>query len=285
MVTEPLVHFLVLGAAVFAWFAVVDDPDPTPEVNRIVISHAQLERATLAWTQRAQRAPDPEELQGIVNELVREEVLYREALALGLDRDDVVIRSLLRQKFEFVTQDLGFDAAPDEQVLREFHAENADRYRRSARHTFSQIVFSEDRRGASAEADARQVLADLQSGGGPEAAEVLGDGGALAPSYADLAGHEVEALFGPDFATAILAIEPGRWSEPVRSSFGIHLVWVESRTEGGAIPYEEVADQVRDDWVFEQRHASNEAIYRQLLDRYDVTVEVEPPSPADPGGS
>jgi peptidyl-prolyl cis-trans isomerase C len=282
LATEPMVHFLLLGAVIFAWFAFAAPQEPVTEARQIVISRSLLERATLAWTQRAQREPTPVERQGIIDEVVREEVLYREALALGLDRDDVVIRSLLRQKFEFVTQDLGFDAEPDGAVLRAFHAANADRYRRAERLSFSQIAFSEDKRGPAAEADARRALADLQSGAGPEAAEVLGDGGALAPSYPDLADHEIEALFGPDFAKAILSVAPGRWSDPIRSSYGIHLVWVDSRTDGGLMPFEDVVDRVRADWMFEARRAANEAIYRALLDRYEVTLEPAVPPAGDP---
>lgn len=269
-------HFLILGGAIFAWFDLTSPPQDVAEVDRIVITGAELERASLAWSQRRQRPPDPEELQGIVDELVRQEVLYREALALGLDRDDVVIRSLLRQKFEFVTQDLGYETEPDEAVLREYHAQNAERYSQAARLSFSQIMFSIDKRGSQAQADARQVLTDLQGGKGPEAAEILGDGGALGPAYDDLADFEIEALFGPDFSHAILTVEAGRWSGPIQSGFGYHLVWVTKRADGAPIPFAEVAQKVRDDWIYEQRAVSNEAIYRKLLERYDVTIEAIP---------
>jgi peptidyl-prolyl cis-trans isomerase C len=286
LVQEPLIHFLLLGGAIFVWFGIVAGPAPSlPQESRIVISSAMLERAALAWTQRAKRPPDAQELQGIVNEIVREEVLYREALALGLDRDDVVIRSLLRQKFEFVTQDLGFDAEPEEAVLRAFYAEHADRYSQAASLSFSQILFSEDKRGPAAEGDARRAFSDLQTATTPDAADVLGDGGALAPAYQDLADFEIEALFGPDFAAAIMGVEPGRWSEPIPSAYGLHLVWVDDRTSGSQQPFEEIKDQVRDDWVYEQRRLSNDSIYEKLLERYDVTIETPGASPDGTGGS
>lgn len=275
---EPMIHFLLLGGAIFAWFGVFAETPPySPNENRIVISSDVLERATVAWTQRWSRPPDAEEMRGIVNELVREEVLYREALALGLDRDDVVIRNLLRQKFEFVTQDLGFDAEPDEAVLRAFHAQHADRYSQAASLSFSQILFSLDKRGPTAEADARAALADLRTATAPDAAEVLGDGGALAPSYQEIADFEIEARFGPEFTAAVLSTDPGRWSEPIQSAYGLHLVWVEDRTAGAQLSFEQVAQRVRDDWVYEQRRLSNENIYQKLLERYEVTIE----SPAE----
>ena len=283
---EPMIHFLLLGGAIFAWFEVFADPAPnSPAENRIVISSDVLERATLSWTQRWSRPPDAEEMRGIVSELVREEVLYREALALGLDRDDVVIRNLLRQKFEFVTQDLGFDAEPDEAVLRAFYTQHADRYSQAASLSFSQIFFSLDKRGPTAEADARAALADLRTATAPDAAEVLGDGGVLAPSYQDIADFEIEARFGPEFATAVLSTDPGRWSEPVQSAYGLHLVWVEGRTAGAQLPFEQVAQRVRDDWVYEQRRLSNENIYRKLLERYEVTIESPAASDAGTGDS
>lgn len=285
LAVEPLVHFLCLGGLIFLWFAAFADTEPEPDATQIVISSAELDRALLTWTQRRNRPPDTEEMRGIVNELIRDEVLYREALALGLDRDDVVIRSLLRQKFEFVTQDLGFEENPNETVLRAFLAENAGRYTRAARLSFSQILFSEDRRGPSAETDALQVLAVLQTATGPEAAEIEGDGRALAPSYRDLSDHEIAALFGPAFAAALLTAEPGRWSAPIRSGYGLHLVWVESRTAGGPLPFKEVAQRVRDDWVHEQRRASNDAIFARLLDRYEVVVEPATALDATAGGS
>ncbi len=283
---EPLIHFLLLGGAMFVWFGIVAAPAPSvPEENRIVISAAVLERATQAWTQRWSRPPDPQELQDLLNELVREEVLYREALALGLDRDDVVIRRLLRQKFEFVTQDLGFDAEPDEAVLRAFHTRHADRYVEAARLSFSQILFSEDKRGPSAATDARLALGDLQTATAPDAADVLGDGGALAPSYRNLAEFEITAQFGPEFAAAIMSVEPGRWSEPIRSAYGLHLIWVDGREAGSRMPFEDVVARVRDDWVYEQRRLSNESIFQKLLERYDVTIERQAASQSGTGGS
>jgi parvulin-like peptidyl-prolyl isomerase len=223
-------------------------------------------------------------LQGLIDELVRDEVLYREALALGLDRDDVVIRRLLRQKFEFVTQDLAVDPEPAEDVLRAFYDEHAERYTRAAELSFSQIMFSPDRRGPAAEADAAKALEALQTGSGREAADTLGDGGALAPHYDNLADYEIAAIFGPDFAQSVSAQETGRWIGPVASSYGLHLVWIESRVPGAALPFDEVAGQVRDDWTYAQRKKANDAIYRKLLERYDVTVEPLIPAVAE-GGS
>lgn len=237
----------------------------------------------VAWTQRWQRPPSEDELAGMVREAIREQVLYREALALGLDRDDVVIRRHLRQKYEFVTQDLAYDTDPDEATLRAYYEAQPDRYAQSAQVSFSQILFSTDRRGAAAEADAAQALVDLQAAKGPEAADLLGDATSLPSDFEKISAVEVEAMFGPDFASSLLQMEPGRWSGPIASGYGLHLVWVSERISGGPLAFETVRQRVKDDWVYEQRLAANEAIFLKLLERYEVVVE--PPDPTGGDGS
>jgi peptidyl-prolyl cis-trans isomerase C len=277
---EPLLHFTLLAALLFGLLSEPNAPEDAPEDKRIVISAAEVDRMAAAWMQRWQRPPSKTELDGMVREAIREQVLYREAMALGLDRDDVVIRRHLRQKYEFVTQDLAHDPDPDEATLRAFYAAQPDRYSQSARLSFSQILFSPDRRGAAVEADAAQALADLQSASGPEAVDLLGDPTSLPSGFEDISDAEVEAMFGPDFAASLLRQEPGRWSGPVASGYGLHLVWLTDRTSGGPNPFEAVRQRVKDDWIYAQREAANEAIYKKLLERYEVVVE--PPTPATP---
>lgn len=281
---EPLVHFLCLGALIFGYFAATAAPETAEGGAGITIAAATIERSADGFTERTKRPPTPEELQGLIDELVRDEVLYREALALGLDRDDVVIRRLLRQKFEFVTQDLAVDPEPAADVLRAFYDAHAERYTRAAELSFSQIMFSPDRRGAAAETDATQALQALQAGLGREAADTMGDGGALAPHFDRLADYEIAAIFGPEFAQSVTAQDTGRWIGPIASSYGLHLVWIDSRLPGAVLPFEEVAGQVRDDWTYAQRKEANEGIYRKLLERYDVTIEPLVPAAAE-GGS
>jgi peptidyl-prolyl cis-trans isomerase C len=283
LLREPLVHFASLAALLFVFLSEPNTPKDVPDDNRIVISAAEVDRMAMAWTQRWQRPPTEAELAGMVREAVREQVLYREAMALGLDRDDVVIRRHLRQKYEFVTQDLAYDTDPDEATLRAYYNAQPDRYAQSAQVSFSQILFSTDRRGAEAEADAAQALADLNSATGPEAADLLGDATSLPPAFEKISADEVEAMFGPDFATSLLRQEAGRWSGPIPSGYGLHLVWVSERISGGPLAFETVRQRVKDDWVYEQRVAANEAIYLKLMDRYEVVVE--PPTSASGDGS
>lgn len=284
LLREPLLHFLILGGLIFGFLAEANTPESADAENRIVISGPEVERMVLVWTQRWQRPPSEAELAGMIREAVREQVLYREALALGLDRNDVVVRRHLRQKYEFLTQDLAYDTNPDDATLRTYYEARADRYTLSAKVSFRHILFSPTRRGPSAEADAVQALADLQGVTEPQAADRLGDATSLPSGYDDLDANEVEAIFGSDFATALLDLAPGRWAGPITSGYGLHLAWLSEKTPGMRQPFEEVKQSVKDDWVYQQRTAANEAVYRKLLERYEVVVEPPATPPTGQGG-
>jgi peptidyl-prolyl cis-trans isomerase C len=285
LLREPLLHFLVLGGLIFALLSDANVPQPGGSEDRIVISGADVERLAVAWTQRWQRPPTEAELNGLIGEAVREQVLYREALALGLDRDDVVIRRHLRQKYEFLTQDLAFDTDPDEATLRAFHDAQSDRYALAGRLTFSHILFNLDRRGATALTDAERTLAELQSAKGPEAAERLGDATSLPAGFNAVGESEVEAVFGPEFAAALRDLKTGRWAGPIASGYGLHLVWLSESVPAARPAFEDIRERVKDDWTHAQRIAANDAVYRALLDRYEVVVEPMATAGTDAGGS
>lgn len=271
LIREPLVHFLVVGAAIFAAFAAVTETEELATADRIVISGGDIERLSGLWENRWQRPPTPDEMAQLIREHVREEVLYRQALALGLDRDDTAIRRLLRQKFEFVTQDLAVAGEPAEADLIAFYEANLERYTAPPSISFTQVYFDPDRRGAAVEHEARVALAGLRIGGADAAG--LGDGQMLDSSYRDVTIREVELLFGGAFVAQIDTLEPAVWSGPVSSGYGLHLVRIDDRRAAEALPLEQVRERVRADWEYEQRQQANEAIYQQLLTRYEVLVE------------
>lgn len=283
LLREPLIHFTIIAGLLFGLLSEPYAAETGAHGTRIVISSGEVERLAAAWAQRWSRPPSEAELAALVREAIREQVLYREAVALGLDRDDVVIRRHLRQKYEFVTQDLAYDTEPDEATLRAFYEVQPDRYEQAAQVSFTHILFSTDRRGAAAEAEAMQALADLQTATVPEAVDLLGDATSLPSGFEQMSAVEVEAIFGPDFAAALMRLEPGRWSGPITSGYGLHLVWCSEKISGGPIAFESVRQRAKDDWIYEQRVAANEAIFLKLLDRYDVVVEPVPPTAQDNG--
>ena len=268
---EPLVHFVLIGAALFGAYGLLAGPEPAAERNRIVVTADDVERLGSLWEKRQMRPPSPGELDDLVAGFVREEVLYREALALGLDRNDTAIRRLMRQKYEFLTQDLAVAQEPEPAELRAWYQAHRDRYSAPPRLSFTQVYFNADRRGPGVERDAMLALASLAED--KAIAGALGDGQLLDMDYRDQSEQEIAAVFGPDFASAVSRLRPGAWSGPVRSGYGIHLVRLNARSPGETPPFEVIADQVRNDWTYEKRREANEDIYRRLLDRYEIDID------------
>jgi hypothetical protein len=266
---EPLLHFFVLGAGLFALFAWLRGPlADSPE--RIHVDAARVEQLALGFARTWQRPPTQEELAGLLNDYVREEILYREALALGLDRDDTIVRRRMRQKLEFLSEDIAPVADPDEAALTRHLVEHADAYRIEPRIALRQVFVSRDRRGDAALADAQALLLRLSTD--PSAAEA-GDA-SLLPDVLPLAPlGEVARVFGEAFAEEVAELPAGQWSGPVESGFGLHLVLVEQREEGRTPALDEVREAVRNDWLAARRAEANEAFYRSLRERYEVTVD------------
>lgn len=267
---EPLLHFLVLGAGLFLLFGGVGDPtDERPD--RIVVTEAKIANLAELFRQTWRRPPTQAELDGLIEDHVEEEILYREALALGLDRDDIVIRRRLRQKMEFVSEDIMAQAEPSDAELQAFLAEHSDRFREPSRVSFTQVYLSPDRRGEDAWGDAERMLVALQAGRSDPAE--AGDPFLLEHEYQELAAHDVERLFGGAFADRIAELPVDRWSGPVKSGYGVHLVLVRERTPARLPEFEEVRDAVADEWRAARRAEANRVFYDRLRARYEVTVE------------
>ena len=266
---EPLLHFLILGAALFglAWL-LEDGADQTSE---IVVDAAQIERLAEDFRRTWQRPPTRAELEGLIEDHVREEVFYREALALGLDRNDPAIRRRLRQKMEFLNADLTAQMEPDQAALRVFLEEHAERYREPARYRFVQVYFSRERHGKNARRDAEQALARLQGG---EMADptALGDPLLLEPGYEEMREDEVARLFGPEFARRLAGLPLGRWAGPIASAYGLHLVRIDAHTEPRLPPLHDIRTPLERDWRAAQTRAAQEAFYQKLQSRYRITV-------------
>jgi hypothetical protein len=276
---EPLIHFLVLGAGLFLLFAVVGGEDPGS--RRIVVGPGTVENLAALFERTWLRPPTEGELDGLIADHVREEILTREATALGLDRDDVIVRRRLRQKMELLSAGFGAAAEPGDAQLEEQLRLHADRYRRELRLSFRQVYVSRERRGAAAEGDAAGLLARLRAGHDPGA---LGDPFPLPLDNRELSLSEVSRQYGESFAARLAEIEPGAWAGPVESGYGPHLVIVDSRTEGFLPPLAELRERVLADWQAAQGEAATEAYYGSLLERYEVVIERPGEVAADAGG-
>jgi PPIC-type PPIASE domain len=282
---EPLLHFLVIGVVLFGLYASMASGrrDAGPVSRDVVVTQGRIRSLAETFARQWNRAPSQEELDGLVAAFVREEVLMREAQALGLDRDDTIVRRRLAQKMEFLTEDLLAAAEPAEDTLRAYLASHPERFTEDYRVTFSQIFLDPAARGGSLEQDASKLLRRLNEPGAPDPAS-LGDSRMLEAHYENLPRRDVEAQFGAEFAAALEGVSEGRWLGPLPSGYGVHLVRVEARAPSSLPPFDVVREDVAREWSAAKRLELREAQYRALLERYRVTVEPPATRPAPPRG-
>jgi hypothetical protein len=272
LLSEPLVHFLLLGAVLFGVFALVGDRG-SARAGQIVITPGHLEHLTVGFTRTWQRSPTAQELVGLIEDYIREEVLYREALAMGLDRDDTIVRRRLRQKLEFLTEETVETADPSDADLQTFLQQHADAFRVEPRLAFQHVYLSRNRHGDATDTEARELLAQLSTGATATDTAALGDPFLLPHEFALSSRNEIAGLFGDAFATQLQHLEPGRWGGPVESGYGLHLVYVRERVDGRVPALAEVREAVQREWFTARRKAINEQFYQRLRARYTVIVE------------
>ena len=269
---EPLLHFLVIGVVIFAVFSIANKEEAAVGGNKIVVSSAETERLSDAWSKRMNRPPTEIELQGLIEAFIKEEVYYREALALGLDQDDTIIRRRLMQKMEFLSNDLAELDQPDESALNKYFLENQEKYRLPAQISFTHIYFSIDKRGAMALADSKLVLAELDVPRAPE----RGDSFMMEYDFVKETPSEVARSFGSGFAEQLFTLETNTWQGPVASGYGFHLVRISEKIDARMPELASVIDKVRTDFMFEQRQKINKEIYEKFKARYEIVIEDVP---------
>ena len=268
---EPLVHFLLLGALIFGAFKFISSE--TIEPGKILITQGRIESLETAFSRTWRRPPIASELEEWIRDYVREEVFAREAVALGLDKDDTIIRRRLRQKLEFVSEDVAAHAEPTDEQLRAYLKKHADAFRGDRRFTFSQVYLDPQQRGANLGRDATQLLAQLRRAGSKTDIATLGDSLMLENEFKALPAPEVVKQFGEKFAATLGEMPVGQWQGPIDSGFGVHLVLMAERTNGSLPALEDVRAAVRREWINALRLEANEKFYRTLLQRYTVTIE------------
>lgn len=277
---EPLLHFLLLGSLLFVlfnWWG-----SGAAGGNRIVVTPGQVDSMFAGFTRTWQRPPTDEELKGLVDDYVREELATREAMALGLDRDDTIIRRRLRQKLEFAAEDTIDSVPPTDAELQSWLDAHAASYRAEASVSFRQVYLSPERRGDAVDADAGKIVAGLAASGPDAPTDGLGDPLMLPSDVERTSRSEVARQFGDEFANAILEVAPGRWAGPVRSGFGVHVVLVRERTDSRALALADVRPLVERDFLFERRKQRLDAMYEGMLRRFRVVIE---PRKASPDGA
>jgi hypothetical protein len=268
---EPLIHFLLLGGIIFFandWLA---GKGSAP--GEIFISRGQQENLLNTFSRTWQRPPTAQEFQGLLKDYLRLEIAYRESKKMGLDQDDIVIRRRLRQKLELLAEDVASLVAPTEEQLQAYLDDNIEDFMVEPRLTLRQVYFSSDRRGDAVEQDALELLQRITTDGPEGNFEDFGDPLPLPSELNDLREGEIARLFGTIFTDGLRGLETGRWTGPVESGFGLHLVFIQQREEGRVPELEEVREAVQRDWLSKRRTESVDGLYERLAENYSIDIE------------
>jgi hypothetical protein len=275
LLREPLVHFLILGSILFLVFELTGDTDQSGE-RRIVVTAEQVDQLAAQFSRTWLRPPSPDELDGLVEGYLRSEVYYREALAMGLGQDDPYVRNRLALKLEVLLDDLSAEAEPADTELAEFLESHAERFAKPARLSFRQVYLNPEHH-PDPTAEAQRLLAELNMGSDPAG---LGDPSLLGSAFDDLDVDQVGRQFGEKFADALLDLEPGHWSGPVRSPYGIHLILVMQREPARQPALAEIRDRVLAEWRDQRRREAKEQAYQRLRERYEIVMQQDSAAPA-----
>lgn len=263
---EPLLHFLLIGAALFVVYGLVDGGRSGELDNKVVVSAGRIEQLENIFIKTWQRPPTANELKGIIDDFILEEIYYRQAIAMGIDRDDTVIRRRLRQKFEFLTDDMAAANTPSDDELATYLAANPDDFLRDSTYTFRQIYL--DPGQPDVEQTASEQLAALRAGN-----TVHGGAGLLPTSFETAAARVVDGSFGQGFSANLDTLPIGEWVGPIESGLGLHLIRLETRIESSLPDLQDIRPNVEREWTNQKRLDTRRLINEQLLQNYEVVIE------------
>ena len=241
--------------------------------DTIVVGEQRIKSMVLSFQRTWRRPPTEQEVESFIEDYIREEVFYRESMAMGLDKDDTLIRRRLRQKLEFVAEDMANAVEPSDQQLEEYLNVHRELYQQQRRATFKHVFLSRERHGEDLEADALTVLARLQDENERIDPTEIGDPTLLEHLQDDLRESEIDSHFGKDFGAQLVNQQTGVWSGPIESAYGLHLVMVLDKTESRLPQLEDIRDAVRRDWFAARRTSSREELYLALREKYKVIIE------------
>ncbi len=276
---EPLLHFLVLGVALFGIYGYMQRGRGGVESSRqITLSLDELQRMDVYFESQWHRQPTPAEFQALVEDKIREEVLYREALAMGLDKDDTIVKRRMAQKMQFLAEDVAAAHEPSTAELKAWFEKNSNRFALPSRYSFRHLYFSPDKRGKNAHDDAAKALAKIA--GQPEDSKLAvasGDSFMFQDYYSDRTPEAIAKEFGPQFAVALEKLKPGSWQGPIESGYGWHLVYLETVIPGRVPAFEEMEPDIKTAWLAEQKQQAWQKAYAEMRGKYRVLL----PAPAD----
>ena len=279
---EPLLHFLLLGVVLFAAYAYMQRGRGGAESSKqIALSLDDLRTMDMYFESQWHRQPTPAEFQAMVEDKVREEVLYREALAMGLDKDDTIVKRRMAQKMQFLAEDVATAHEPSTAELKAWFEKNSSKFALPSRYSFRHLYFSPDKRGKNAQDDAAKALVKIA--GQPEDSKLAassGDSFMFQDYYGDRTPDAIAKEFGPPLAVAIEKLKPGSWQGPVESGYGWHLVYVDTVIPGRIPAFEEMEPDVKTAWLAEQKQQAWQKAYLAMRAKYTVLLPDPSAQPA-----
>jgi len=267
IIREPVSLFLMIGFLVFGLRSLIPDDGPGKQ-QEIFISEMQIEQMATEFASTWLRPPTETELQNLIENLIRDEVYYREALALGLDRNDQVIQNRLRQKLELLMDNMASVNVPTEQMLISYLESHPEDFRTEYSVSFTQVYFNPENHG-DPEAEARKALEALRAGTDPRE---LGDMTLTGYDFQDYRKSDVARQFGPRFSDQLATARQGEWTDPLFSGLGVHLVRIDEMDEGDLPELSEIRPLVEREWRAARKQELKDAAYASLLENYRVTV-------------
>lgn len=274
---EPLIQFLIIGTCIYGAYALFGVAQDDFRETTIRVDSNRINAMISRWEKRWGRLPTRKEMDGLIQAYIREDVLYRQAVAMGLDQDDPITRRRMAQKLEFLTSDVSRMQPPQEGELEQYFAEKQASYRGFDTISFIQVFIDPAKRGDTTHVDAAEILARLQAAGLPDAGTIhLGDRLLLQNNFTSATELEVRRQLGSEFAEAVMKLEAGQWHGPVRSGYGVHLVYVYDLVKAPAAVFEDLQPRVLEDWHAQQQEQFNADFLDSLKRRYEIVIDELP---------
>ena len=266
---EPLVHFLVLGALVFAIYIFLNGTE-SEDTHHIVVSKAVQKQLAYRWQKKYLRAPTEEDMQKMLDKEIYTEVMAREAKQMGLDVNDFIIRRRLAQKMEFVSDDLSLLVAPTDAELKSYLKTHEKMFRKEDSFSFKQIYIDVNKHHNDLKETFEKIKTALQTDTDIRA---LGDSFLLPVNNEHMRYYDVQRKFGKAFAMHLKTVKEGSWQGPIKSGYGAHFVYLEKREKGEIPAFESIKETLKNAWMSEKKDQNNQMFYKNLKKSYSVEIE------------
>ena len=269
---EPLFHFLFIGLGFFILFSQLNTNDESTDPKNIVITQSKVDAMRASYLKQRGRAPMDNEVEDLIESEIREELLYREAIALGLDKDDGVIRRRLAQKMKYLFEDLAVITEPSDADLEKFLKENASKFTLPSTLSFYQVYIDSKKHTNTLDEEVKTVLEQLKNTS-LQNAFTLGDRSLVAYRFLNRRKSDVKNRFGESFSKKIFKAPTNSWQGPFESAYGMHFVYIDSKEEAVLPELKQVREDVLQEYKREKTSEANEIFYNGLKDRYKIKVD------------